>query len=163
MIERTLVLFKPDAVQRAMMGRILSRFEDAGFKVIGMKMVWVDKKFALKHYREELAKRVGAHVREMIAEFLTTGPVIAMVIEGVNAIENVRKLVGSTEPKSAAPGTIRGDFSHMSYGYADQKKVPVKNLIHASSSKDDSDLEIKLWFGKGELHSYKTVNDAHIL
>lgn len=163
MIERTLVLLKPDAVQRAVMGRIISRFEDAGFKIIGMKMVLADKKFALKHYREELAKRVGAHVREMIAEFLTTGPVIAMVVEGVNAIENVRKLVGSTEPKAAAPGTIRGDFSHMSYGYADQKKVPVKNLIHASSSKADADLEIKLWFGKGELHSYKTVHDVHIL
>ena len=163
MIERTLVLLKPDAVQRAVMGRIISRFEDAGLKIIGMKMVWVDKKFALRHYREELAKRVGAHVREMIADFLTTGPVIAIVLEGVNAIENVRKLVGATEPKAAAPGTIRGDFSHMSYGYADQKKVPVKNLIHASSSKDDAELELKLWFGKGELHSYKTVHDVHIM
>lgn len=163
MIEQTLVLLKPDAVQRCIMGRILSRFEDAGFKVVGMKMVWVDKKFALKHYREELAKRVGAHVREMIADFLTTGPVIAIVIEGVNAIENMRKMVGSTEPKSALPGTIRGDFSHVSYGYADQKKVPVKNIIHASSSKEDADLEIKLWFAKDELHSYKTVHDVHIL
>ncbi len=163
MIERTLVLLKPDAVQRAVMGRILSRFEDAGFKVVGMKLVWVDKKFALKHYTEELAKRAGAHVREMIAEFLTTGPVVAMVVEGVNAIENVRKMVGSTEPKAAAPGTIRGDFSHMSYGYADSKKVPVKNLVHASSSKQDAAAEIKLWFTAKELHSYKTVHDAHLL
>lgn len=163
MIERTLVILKPDAVQRAIMGRILSRFEDAGFKVVGMRMAWVDKKFALKHYTEDLAKRAGAHVREMIAEFLTTGPVVAMVVEGVNAIENVRKMVGSTEPKAAAPGTIRGDFSHMSYGYADAKKTPVKNLVHASSSKDDAVLEIRLWFGKGKLHSYKTVHDIHLL
>ncbi|MBI2581373.1 nucleoside-diphosphate kinase [Candidatus Woesearchaeota archaeon] len=163
MIERTLVLLKPDAVQRGIMGRILGRFEDAGLKVVGMKMVWVDKKFALKHYTEELAKRAGAHVRQMIAEFLTTGPVIAMVLEGINAIENTRKLVGSTEPKAAAPGTIRGDFSHMSYGYADAKKVPVKNLVHASSSKQDAAAEIKLWFSQKELHSYKTVHDIHIL
>ena len=163
MIERTLVLLKPDAVQRAIMGRILSRFEDAGMKVVGMKMVWVDKKFAYMHYTEELAKRAGKHVREMIAEFLTTGPVIAMVLEGVNAIENVRKMVGSTEPKSAAPGTIRGDFSHMSYSYADAKKVPVKNLVHASSSKQDAAAEIKLWFSPKELHTYKTVHDIHIL
>ena len=163
MIERTLVLLKPDAVQRAIMGRILSRVEDAGLKVVGLKMVWVDKKFALKHYTEELAKRAGAHVREMIAEFLTTGPVVAMVVEGVNAIENVRKMVGSTEPKAAAPGTIRGDFSHMSYSYADKKKSPVKNLVHASSSKQDAAAEIKLWFSPKELHSYKTVHDIHIL
>ena len=163
MIERTLVLLKPDAVQRGIMGRILSRFEDAGMKVVAMKMVWVDKKFALKHYTEDLAKRAGTHVREMIAEFLTTGPVIAMVLEGVNAIENVRKLVGSTEPKAAAPGTIRGDFSHMSYGYADAKKVPVKNLVHASSSKADAAAELKLWFSPKELHSYKTVHEVHIL
>lgn len=163
MIERTLVLLKPDAVQRAVMGRILSRFEDAGFKAVGMKMVWVDKKFALKHYTDDLAKRAGAHVREMIAQFLTTGPVVAMVIEGVNAIEGVRKMVGSTEPKSAAPGTIRGDFSHMSYSYADAKKAPVKNLVHASSSKSDAAAEIRLWFTAKELHSYKTVHDIHLL
>ena len=163
MIERTLVLLKPDAVQRCVSGRVISRFEDAGMKIIGMKMMWIDKKFALKHYTEELAKRAGAHVREMIAEFLTTGPVVAMVLEGVNAIENVRKLVGSTEPKSAQPGTIRGDFSHMSYGYADAKKVPVKNLVHASSSKEDATAEIKLWFTQAELHSYKSVHDVHLL
>lgn len=162
MIERSLVLLKPDAVQRAIMGKILSRFEDAGFKVVGMKMVWVDKKFALKHYTEDLAKRAGSHVREMIAEFLTTGPVVAMVVEGVNAIDNVRKMVGSTEPKSAAPGTIRGDFSHVSYAYADARKVPVKNLVHASSSKEDAAAEIKLWFTPKELHSYKTVHDVHM-
>lgn len=163
MIERSLVLLKPDAVQRAIMGRILSRFEDAGFKVVGMKMVWVDKKFALKHYTEDLAKRAGSHVREMIAEFLTTGPVVAMVVEGVNAIDNIRKMVGSTEPRSAAPGTIRGDFSHVSYAYADARKAPVKNLVHASSSREDAAAEIKLWFTPKELHSYKTVHDVHLL
>ncbi|MEK6837197.1 MAG: nucleoside-diphosphate kinase [Nanoarchaeota archaeon] len=163
MIERTLVLLKPDAVQRGIMGRVLSRFEDAGLKVVGMKLVWVDKRFAYRHYTEELAKRAGKHVREMIAEFLTTGPVVAIVLEGINAIENVRKMVGSTEPKSAAPGTIRGDFSHMSYGYADSKKSPVKNLVHASANKKEAEAEVKLWFTAKELHSYKTVHDIHIL
>lgn len=163
MIERTLVLLKPDAVQRGIMGRILSRFEDAGLKAVGIKMVWVDKKFALKHYTEELAKRAGAHVRQMIAEFLTRGPVVAMVLEGVNAIENTRKLVGATEPRAAAPGTIRGDFSHMSYSYADKKKAPVKNLVHASANKQEAEAEVKLWFSPKELHSYKTVHDVHLL
>lgn len=162
LVERTLVLLKPDAVQRCISGRIISRFEDAGHKIVGMKLVWVDKDFALLHYTEDLAKRAGAHVREMIAEFLTTGPVVAMVIEGVNAIENVRKMVGSTEPKSAAPGTIRGDFSHVSYAYADSTKKAVKNLVHASSSKADAEAEIKLWFTPKELHTYKTVHDVHI-
>ncbi|MBI2143827.1 nucleoside-diphosphate kinase [Candidatus Woesearchaeota archaeon] len=163
MMEKTLVLLKPDAVQRAIMGRILSRFEDAGLKVVGLKMVWADKKFALRHYREELAKRVGAHVRELIADFLVTGPVVAIAIEGVNAIENVRKMVGSTEPKAAAPGTIRGDFSHMSYAYADVRKLAVKNLVHASSSREDAEIELKLWFSPKELHSYRTVHDIHLL
>ncbi len=163
MIERTLVLLKPDAVQRCISGRVISRFEDAGLKIVGMKMVWVDKKFALRHYNEELAKRAGARVREMIAEFLTTGPVVAMVIEGIDAIENVRKMVGVTEPRAAAPGTIRGDFSHVSYAYADARKLPVKNVVHASSSKADAEAEIRLWFSPKELHSYKSVHDVHIV
>ena len=94
MIERTLVLIKPDGVQRTLAGRIISRFEDAGLKIIGLKMKWADKEFAMKHYTEDLAKRRGEHVRKNMVEFISSGPVVAIALEGVNAIENVRKMTG---------------------------------------------------------------------
>jgi len=161
MIEHTLVLIKPDGVERMLTGRVISRFEDAGLKIVGLKMKWADRKFALKHYTEDLAKRRGERVRKLMVEYLTTGPVVAIVVEGVNSIEIVRKMVGDTEPRTALPGTIRGDFSHVSYKHADSKKAPVKNIIHASSDKKDANNEIKLWFSSKEIHTYKTVHDVH--
>ncbi|MBI3052417.1 nucleoside-diphosphate kinase [Candidatus Woesearchaeota archaeon] len=163
MMERTLVIVKPDGVQRALVGKIISRFEDAGFKIVGLKMKWADRDFAMKHYTEDLARRRGEHVRKQMVEFISSGPVIAVVLEGVNAVQNVRKITGDTQPMAALPGTIRGDFSHVSYEYADSKKIPVKNIIHASSRPDDAKAEIALWFGKDELHSYKSVHDEHTL
>ncbi len=162
MIERTLVLLKPDAVQRALVGEIISRFERAGLKIVGMKLVWVDENFALKHYTEDLAKRRGEEVRKMMVKFLQEGPVVALAFEGVEAVENVRKLVGPTEPKAALPGTIRGDYAHVCFSYADQKKMVVRNLIHASGNKEDARYEVPLWFDKKELHGYKTVHDMHL-
>jgi len=91
------------------------------------------------------------------------GPVVALCIEGINAIENVRKMVGSTEPKAALPGTIRGDFSHVSFAYADTKSQAIKNLIHASADAKDAAVEVKLWFTARELHTYKSVHDIHVL
>ena len=161
MTERTLVLVKPDAVERGLIGEIVRRFEAAGLKIVGMKMKWADRGFALKHYTEDLAKRRGEKVREQNIEFITSGPVVAMCLEGINAIENVRRLVGPTEPKSAAPGTIRGDLSHMSYAHADKKGVVIKNVIHASSDENDAKHEVALWFAPEELHTYKTVHEAH--
>ncbi len=164
MIERTLVLLKPDAVQRSYMGEILMRFERAGLKIVGMKMVWVDEEFAKKHYREEdIAVRHGETVWKNLLKGITQGPVLAFVLEGVDAIEIVRKMVGKTEPKSALPGTIRGDFAHVSYGHADGKGIHIKNLIHASADKNDAKLELGVWFEESELHTYKTVHDVHIL
>jgi nucleoside-diphosphate kinase len=163
MIERTLVLIKPDGVQRSLIGRITSRFEDAGLKIVGAKLVWVDEAFARKHYTEDLEKRRGKHVRDYMADFIKSGPVMAFVFEGVDAIENVRKIVGATEPKAAVPGTIRGDFAHVSYSHCDEKKMGVRNLIHASADKKDAEYEVKLWFADKELHSYKTVHDIHVL
>jgi len=162
MIERTLVALKPDAVQRGLAGEIIQRFEKVGLKIVGMKMKWVDEEFAKKHYTEDISIRRGEHVRRYLVEFLLVGPVIAMVLEGVDAIEVCRKLVGSTEPKTAAPGTIRGDFSHVSYDYCDSKEMVVKNVIHASSDQNDAKHEIDLWFAKDELHDYKSVHDVHI-
>lgn len=163
MLQRTLVLIKPDGVQRCLSGKIISRFEEAGFKIIGMKMQWVDEDFAKRHYTEDIAERRGEAVRNSLLQYIIEGPVIAFAIEGVNAIENVRKIVGGTEPKSAPPGTIRGDFCHVSFSYADNNEMPVKNLIHASGDEEDAKSEIALWFSDEELHSYKTVHDIHLL
>ncbi len=160
MIERTLVLLKPDAVSRGLMGRIIQRFEDAGLKIVGAKMVWIDKEFAKKHYFD-VAERRGEKVLAALLNMITEGPVLAMVIEGVFAVEVVRKIVGGTEPKTAVPGTIRGDFAHHSYAYTDSKGIAIKNLVHASGKKEEADYEIKLWFKDNELHSYKTVHEIH--
>jgi nucleoside-diphosphate kinase len=124
-----------------------------------MKQVWVNKEFAKKHYTEDIAVRRGENVRNALLKYICEGPVIAFVLEGVNAIENVRKIVGGTEPKSAPPGTIRGDFAHVSFAYADEKNISVKNLIHASSDEKDAKNEIALWFNEKDLHTYKTVQD----
>jgi len=144
------------------MGRIISRFEDVGMKIIGAKMVWMDQDLGKKHYFD-VAERRGEKVLKVLLAFMTGGPVLALCIEGVNAVENVRKMVGSTEPKAALPGTIRGDFAHVSYAYADNKNIGIKNLIHASGSVDDARKELALWFKENELHSYKTVHEVHIL
>ncbi len=161
-IQQTFVMIKPDGVQRGLIGEIIKRFEQRGLKIIAMKLVKVDKNHALKHYTEDLAKRRGEHVRKILIEFLTSGPVVAMIIEGVDAIENVRKLCGETESKKALPGTIRGDFSHVSYNHADEKKIAIKNLIHASADEKDAEYETKLWFNIDELVSYKRSDEEHV-
>lgn len=163
MIEKSLVLIKPDGVQRGLIGEITQRFEKVGIKIIGMKMVWVDKEFALKHYTEDISKRRGEHVRKYLVEFLQEGPVVAIALEGIGAIEIIRKMVGETEPRAAQPGTIRGDFAHVSYSYADKKKVVVRNIIHASANKKDAESEVKLWFKPKEMHSYEIVHEKHTL
>lgn len=157
-IQKTLVLIKPDGVQRGLIGKILQRFEDVGLRVVAMKMVWVDGEFSKKHYAEHVDKKFYPGLEAMI----TMGPVVAMVFEGIDSIELVRKIVGSTEPKSAAPGTIRGDFCHVSYGYADKKGIGVKNVIHASANEVDAKKEVELWFNAKEIHSYPTVHDLHV-
>lgn len=162
MLEKTLVVIKPDGVQRSLSGKIIQRFEDAGLKIVGMKMLWIDKEFARKHYTEDISKRRGEHVRNWLLEYITEGPVIAIAVEGVDAVDFVRKIAGATEPKSAVPGTIRGDYAHVSYAHADEKKIPIKNLLHASGSKEEAKAEIALWFSEKELHSYKTVHEEHV-
>lgn len=157
--EKTLVLIKPDGIVRHLIGKIIMRFEDAGLKIIGMKMGWVDEEFAKKHYREDIENRYGKRVREELIKYIKQGPVIAIVLEGVNAIKVTRKIVGSTYPSESPSGTIRGDFSHISKEYANSNEITVKNLIHASGDKKDADIEIPLWFKKEELHSYKTMHD----
>lgn len=159
-MERTLVLIKPDGVKRGLVGRILQRFEDAGYKIVAAKMVWADKKIAGKHYFD-VEERHGKKIFEANVKFMSEGPVIALVIEGIEAITGIRKITGTTEPKSSPPGTIRGDFAHQSYGWMDKKSAVVRNLIHASSSKKDAKHEIALWFKKSEIHPYQTVYEPH--
>ena len=158
MIEKTLVLIKPDAVERGLIGEIVKRIEQRGLKISGMKMKKIDIEFSKKHYSEHVEKPFY----QGLENFITSGPVIAIAVEGINAVETMRKIVGSTEPKSAIPGTIRGDFAHISYSYADQKGITIKNLVHASGNKEDADKEVELWFNLDELHDYYNVHEKHV-
>lgn len=162
MMERTLVLLKPDAVARCLVGEIVSRFERAGLKMVGMRMVWCDKSHALKHYTDDITVRRGENVRNKLIHFLTEGPVVSLCLEGIDAVDVVRKIVGSTEPKTAPPGTIRGDFAHMSYTHADSTTRALPNLIHASGNQTEARQEVALWFTPQDLHSYKTVHEEHV-
>lgn len=159
MIERSLILLKPDCVQRMFVGEIITRLERAGYKIVGLKMVWESKDFFEKHYHD-VEERHGREILEGNLKVMTEGPVIALVMEGVNAILGIKKLVGPTEPKQAPPGTIRGDYSHYTYQVADRNKVAVRNIIHCSTSNEDAKREISLWFKPEEIHTYKTVHDV---
>jgi nucleoside-diphosphate kinase len=156
-VEKTFVAIKPDGVARGLIGEILRRFENSGLKIVAMRMVWVPKEHAQKHYEEHVAKPFFS----TIVDYIHSGPVVAMVIEGVDAIEVVRKMIGGTEPKSALPGTIRGDYSHHSYQHTDANKRPIMNLIHASANKKDAEREILLWFKSTEIHDYKTIHETY--
>ncbi len=148
MMERTFVMIKPDGVQRRLIGKILQRFEEAGLKIVAMKFLKVSHELAEKHY--EVHK--GKPFYESLIKYITSGPVVAMVIEGQNAIERVRKMVGATDPQKAEPGTIRGDFcQHIG-----------RNVIHASDGKETAEKEISLWFSEDEIISYSMDDERWI-
>lgn len=188
-MERTVVLVKPDGVKRGLVGEIISRFERVGLKIVALKMVWIDKVFAAKHYpvsreewvrgmgektlktyaeygqdpKKELGTKDALEIGKMVAgwnlEFLSSGPVVAMILEGNHAISQVRKIVGATVPVFAEPGTIRGQYSVDSPVRANATKRAVHNLIHASGNPEEAAFEEKLWFKKGEIHSYKRADE----
>lgn len=160
-IERTLVLLKPDAVARGLMGRIVERFEDALLKVAGAKMVWMDADFTRQHYFD-LEERLGSDVYDITASFMRQGPVLALVIEGVDAIATVRKIVGSTYPQEAWPGTIRGDFAHQAKSYSIAHGKVVANLVHASGNSEEAKHEVELWFRPDEMFDYQTLADKYV-
>jgi nucleoside-diphosphate kinase len=160
-IERTLVLLKPDAVTRGLVGRVLARFEDALLKIVACKMVWMDAELSRQHYFD-LEDRFGPDVYRVVAEFMQAGPVFALVLEGVEAVAAVRKIVGATYPDQAAPGTIRGDYAHQSRAYANANGLAVANLVHASANVAEAKREIEVWFAEGELHDYKMLADRYI-
>lgn len=159
LLERTLVVLKPDAVARGMAGRIIQRFEDASLKIVGMKMREMDADFTRKHYFD-LEERLGSEVYNTTAAFMQKGPVIAFVVEGVDAVATVRKMVGSTYPNEAQPGSIRGDFAHQSKNAANATGKAVANLVHASGNKKEAEYEVNLWFDKDELFDYRTTAEA---
>ena len=143
MIERTLVLFKPDAIQRRLAGRLLSRLEDKGLKIVGAKMLRVTKELSAKHYAEHVKKSFYP----LLEQFITSGPVIALVAEGPEAVAVVRAMMGPTNGAQAPPGTIRGD-----YGLSRQM-----NLMHGSDSADAAKREIDVYFRPDELIAYETT------
>jgi len=138
--ERTLVLVKPDGVQRQLSGRIIARFEERGLKIVGLKLMVVDRALAERHYAIHREKPFFPG----LIEFITSSPLVAMVLEGPGAIAMVRSIVGATRPEQAAPGTIRGDLA----------MVTAQNLVHASDSAETAEAEIAMWFSPGELVSY---------
>ena len=183
-MERTLVLLKPDAVSRGIVGNIISRFEQAGLKLIATKMVWPSRELADKHYpkdRREFIEgmgnktlesyreegldakadfgaeephTIGLQIQKWLVDFLVSGPVIALVLEGPDAIGLVRNISGHTVPIKADQGTIRGDHSDDSPAKANAEKRSIKNLVHASGDQNEAEFEIGLWFSEDELHSY---------
>lgn len=155
-VERTLVVLKPDAVARGLAGRIIARLEDAGLKVVGCKMRRMDADFTRRHYFD-LEERWGASVYETTARFVQSGPVLALAVEGVEAVANVRRLVGGTFPSEAAPGTVRGDFAHVSKAYTDARHQPIVNLVHASGNSEEAGYEVGLWFADEELFDYESA------
>jgi nucleoside-diphosphate kinase len=159
MIQQTLVLLKHDAVSRGFIGEIISRFEKVGLKIVAMKMLHPEEDFTKQHYPKSIEERHGKEIYSRIVNYLTMGPVIAFILEGINSIEIVRKMVGETYPDRSLPGTIRGDFAHINKIYANEKNMALFNLIHASENKEDADKEINLWFKQEELVTYEHSHD----
>ena len=160
-MERTLIVFKPDALQRGIIGEIISRFERVGLKIVGVKMVRPDYDYYYHHYEGigTLKTRKGEGILNQTVNSMLVGPVIAIVLEGIEVVELVRKMVGATEPKSALPGTIRGDYAHMSYAHSNKEEVGIPNIIHASADSDEAAKEIAHWFSDSELFEYENVHE----
>jgi nucleoside-diphosphate kinase len=148
-MQRTLVLAKPDAVQRGLIGEILGRFERKGLKVVGLRLLSVPRPMAEEHY----AVHAGKHFYDGLVEFITSGPVAAIALEGPDAIAVVRRMVGKTMPNEAEPGTIRGDLGISG----------LRNLIHASDAPETAEAELALWFGADALSEYDRAVDAWIV
>lgn len=143
--EQTFVMIKPDGVQRGLIGNIIHRFEQKGIKLVAMKLVSVSKDLAEKHY----GVHKGKPFFEPTVKYITSSPVVAMVLEGENVIEIVRGMMGKTNPSEASPGTIRGDFG----------QFIGRNIVHGSDGKDTAEFEINLWFSKEELTSYTRIDE----
>jgi nucleoside-diphosphate kinase len=148
-MERTLVLIKPDGVQRGLVGEIVGRFERKGLKLVGLRMLDVSRELAERHY----AIHAGKHFYAGLVEFITSGPVAAVALEGPDAIATVRRMVGRTMPNEAEPGTIRGDLGISG----------LRNLVHASDAPETADSELAMWFDSADLVAYGRAIDSWIV
>jgi len=160
-MERTLIILKPDTIQRGLVGEIITRFERAGLKIVAMKMIAPDELHFHKHYEgiSNLISRWGEDIYNVTLSHMTETPVIAFVLEGVEAVSHVRKMVGTTDPKESAPGTIRGDYTHITRAYTNPLGATLPNILHASGNVEEAKLEVELWFGKDEI--YGDYDTAH--
>lgn len=186
--QRTLILIKPDGVQRGLIGKIIKRFEQVGLTIVGFKFIWVTEKQIADHYPStdkwfttvgqrtltnykkkgldakkvfgtDDAISIGKTVKQWLIKYLQQSPILLFVLEGYDAIELVRKLCGNTIPFLAAPGTIRGDFAHDTIDLANEQTRPLRNIIHASDSVEDGEKEIKVWFTLEELFDYQRTDE----
>ncbi|MCX6726219.1 MAG: nucleoside-diphosphate kinase [Candidatus Shapirobacteria bacterium] len=182
--EKTLVIIKPDGVQRSLIGEIIKRYEQCGLKLVAIKMLLPTRELALKHYSTdpEWALKTGTKsieawkakglappindpiqlaekVRAQLVDFISSGPVIPMIWQGMNAVTIVRKITGSTEPLTSVPGTIRGDYTIDSYQAADEDKRAVRTIIHASGTVEEAEKEIPLWFETSEILNYRLISE----
>ena len=186
--QRTLILIKPDAVQRGLMGKIIKRFEQVGLTIVGFKFIWATEQQIVDHYPStdkwfakvgqrtltnyqkkgldakkvfgtDDAITIGKTVKKWLVKYLQQSPVLVFVVEGYEAVEIVRKICGNTIPFLAAPGTIRGDFAHDTIDLANEQNRPLHNIIHASDTVDDAEREIKVWFQPEELFSYERTDE----
>ena len=186
--EKTFLLVKPDGVRRGLVGEIISRIEARGLKIIALEMVWADRKKMDGHYPKDRAwvrrlgektlatyekygynakkelgtenvDKIGKMVRGWLLDFMTSGPMVKMVVQGVHAVDMVRKLAGATMPSMAEMGTIRGDYSVDSPASANRDKRSVHNLVHASETQEEARHEIGYWFSPNELHSYRRAEE----
>jgi nucleoside-diphosphate kinase len=162
-VEKTLIILKPDTIQRGIAGEIITRFERAGLKIVGIKMFEPNYDHYYHHYETigKMVSRRGKQAFDVTLEMMQQGPVISIVLEGVGAVDLVRKMVGTTEPKAALPGTIRGDYAHVSFDYANAEGLGIANIIHASGDKEEAAEEIKHWFSEAELFDYKTLHEVY--
>lgn len=185
--EKTLVIVKPDGVQRSLIGEVIKRYEQCGLKLVALKMLIPSEKLALAHYSTdpEWAVKTGTKaieaanarnqklwtddpityaegIRSTLKKFMSSGPVVVMVWQGMNAVGVVRKITGSTEPLTSVPGTIRGDYTIDSYSAADKDSRSVRNIIHSSGSVAEAELEIKVWFKPEEILKYRLVAEEII-
>ncbi len=185
--EQTLVIVKPDGVQRGLIGEVIKRYEACGLKLVALKMLIPTKDQTLKHYSidPDWAIKTGTKtfesyqskglpmpgknpvefaegIRRKLTEFMSSGPVVAMVWQGMGAVAVVRKITGSTEPLSSAPGTIRGDYTIDSYTASDIDSRAVRNIIHSSGNVDEASKEIPIWFDKKEIIQFRLISEEII-
>lgn len=162
-MERTLIILKPDALQRGIVGEILTRFEHVGLKIVATKMLAPDYDHYYHHYETigKMISRRGQEAFDVTLEMMQTGPVLALILEGIEAVSLVRKIVGTTEPKEAQPGTIRGDYAHISFAHANGHGLGIANLIHASGDPEEAKREIAHWFKDDEIFSYEATHEKY--